>query len=38
MSKPISQIVCPHCWAVNRVPETKSAAEAKCGKCKKAII
>lgn len=27
------QIVCPDCGAVNRAPETKDAAAAKCGRC-----
>lgn len=28
-----TQIVCPQCDAINRVPAEKPAAEAKCGKC-----
>jgi len=27
-------IVCPHCGAVNRVPASKSASAARCGKCR----
>lgn len=27
------QIVCPGCGAVNRAPEAKDAASAKCGRC-----
>lgn len=27
------QFVCPHCNAVNRTPETRDAAAAKCGRC-----
>lgn len=26
-------IVCPSCGGINRVPETRDASEAKCGKC-----
>ena len=29
----MSEIVCPACSAVNRVPAGKSPQEAKCGKC-----
>jgi len=29
----MSEIVCPACAAVNRVPPEKPAAEARCGKC-----
>lgn len=28
------QIVCPHCQAVNRIPDDRPMAAAKCGKCK----
>jgi thioredoxin 2 len=31
-------IVCPDCLAVNRVPVTKDAGAAKCGKCKKPLF
>ncbi len=27
------QIVCPHCAGVNRVPASRPAAKAKCGRC-----
>ncbi|MCK5914180.1 MAG: thioredoxin TrxC [Desulfuromusa sp.] len=27
------QIVCPHCRAINRVPENRLGAHPKCGKC-----
>ena len=27
------QLVCPHCAALNRLPEAKPPAQAKCGKC-----
>jgi thioredoxin 2 len=33
-----TQIVCPHCQAVNRIPNGKPAAAAKCGKCKKQLF
>ncbi len=26
-------VVCPHCRAVNRIPEARSATAAKCGDC-----
>ena len=29
----MTEIVCPHCVAVNRVPPEKPASEARCGKC-----
>lgn len=32
------QLVCPHCQAVNRVPASKPAIAAKCGKCKKPLF
>jgi thioredoxin 2 len=32
------RVVCPHCDGVNRVPEHRDAAEAKCGKCHKLIF
>jgi thioredoxin 2 len=31
-------VVCPHCDGVNRVPENRDAAEAKCGKCHKLLF
>ncbi len=31
-------IVCPHCDAVNRIPVTKLAAGAKCGKCHQILL
>ncbi len=30
----MSEIVCPACMAVNRVPAERPAVEAKCGKCR----
>ncbi len=32
------QLVCPHCHAINRVPEHKSPAAANCGKCHKPLF
>ena len=29
----MSEIVCPACGAINRLPPEKPASEAKCGKC-----
>ncbi len=29
-----THVVCPHCRAVNRLPDGKPAARASCGKCK----
>ncbi|MDD2684673.1 MAG: thioredoxin TrxC [Gallionella sp.] len=37
MSEP-KHIVCPHCDAVNRVPEDKLRAAPTCGKCKQALF
>ncbi|HEX3405829.1 MAG TPA: hypothetical protein VHS81_01225 [Caulobacteraceae bacterium] len=34
----MSQFVCPHCGAVNRVPEGKDAQAAKCGKCHQPVL
>jgi thioredoxin 2 len=31
-------IVCPRCGAVNRVPATKPAAAARCGKCRSPLF
>lgn len=31
-------IVCPHCQALNRVPATRPAAEARCGACHAALF
>ncbi|MBS0561970.1 MAG: thioredoxin TrxC [Proteobacteria bacterium] len=33
-----SQIVCPACGAVNRVPVSRPAQEARCGVCKQALF
>ena len=34
----MKQLVCPHCGAVNRVPEERDAREAKCGKCHQTVL
>jgi len=31
-------IVCPHCGAVNRVPASRPAAAARCGKCRGSLF
>jgi thioredoxin 2 len=38
MSEEARHIVCPHCDSVNRVPKSKPAREAKCGRCHKALF
>ncbi|MDQ1362936.1 MAG: thioredoxin 2 [Pseudomonadota bacterium] len=32
------QVVCPHCDALNRLPENKPAQAANCGKCKQRLF
>ena len=32
------QIVCPHCEALNRLPDNKPAQAAHCGKCKQRLF
>lgn len=32
------ELVCPHCGAVNRVPETRLHDQPKCGKCGAAVL
>jgi len=32
------QIVCPHCAAINRVPQQRLQDEPQCGKCHKALF
>lgn len=34
----LSQVVCPHCWAVNRVPTFRLSSAPKCGKCKQFLF
>jgi thioredoxin 2 len=31
-------LVCPHCFAVNRVPDDKLGANPKCGKCSALVL
>jgi len=31
-------IVCPHCDGINRIPPTRSATAAKCGRCHQALF
>ena len=31
-------IVCHHCGAINRVPSSKQAVDATCGKCKQPVL
>jgi thioredoxin 2 len=33
-----SNIVCPHCFAVNRIPSNRLGDKPKCGKCKKPLF
>lgn len=37
MSEP-TQIVCPHCDAVNRVPASRLAEKPRCGRCKHVLF
>ncbi len=34
----MSQFVCPHCGASNRVPSERDARQAKCGRCHKLVL
>ena len=34
----MSQFVCPHCGACNRVPEGRDARDARCGKCHQPVL
>lgn len=38
MSTQSLHIVCPHCQATNRLPAERLSADAKCGKCGKALL
>ena len=38
MSGEARHIVCPHCTSINRVPLTRPAREAKCGRCHRALF
>ncbi len=31
-------VVCPHCFKVNRIPKRESYAKANCGHCKKSLL
>jgi thioredoxin 2 len=31
-------VVCPHCFKVNRIPKKESYAKANCGQCKKSLL
>ncbi len=33
-----SNIVCPHCFAVNRIPSNRLGDKPKCGKCKQSLF
>lgn len=37
MTDPI-QLACPHCLAMNRVPQQRLADKPRCGKCKQALF
>jgi len=32
------QVVCPSCQAINRLPDSRNAAGAQCGKCKQKLF
>ncbi len=32
------EIVCPHCFAINRLPEQRSTEHPKCGKCSNLLL
>jgi len=32
------RVVCPHCFAVNNVPQKESYKKANCGKCKHSLL
>jgi thioredoxin 2 len=34
----MSQFICPHCGAGNRIPEGRDARQAKCGKCHEPVL
>lgn len=33
-----SHIVCPHCYATNRIPSTRLADQPRCGRCKQPLF
>jgi len=38
MDRPSTHIVCPHCSAINRVPASRPAGQAKCGSCHRPLF
>ncbi|HVC52982.1 MAG TPA: thioredoxin TrxC [Stellaceae bacterium] len=34
----IAHVVCPHCGAINRVPEDRPATAARCGRCHRGLF
>jgi thioredoxin 2 len=34
----MSQLVCPHCQAINRTPPERDAVKAKCGRCRRPLF
>ena len=38
MSEKNAHVVCPHCQATNRVPDSKLSAAPNCGKCAKPLL
>ncbi len=34
----MTQLVCPHCMAANRLPDGKDASAAKCGRCHEKLM
>jgi len=31
-------VVCPHCFKINRIPKKENYAKANCGQCKKSLL
>lgn len=38
MNETVRHVVCPHCDSVNRLPSSRDASTAKCGKCHKPLF
>lgn len=38
MAAEANHLVCPHCGSINRVPASRSAAAAKCGRCRQPLF
>ena len=38
MNETVRHIVCPHCDSVNRLPSSRDARSAKCGKCHRPLF